>query len=97
MLSSRGKEVNTHMFKSLTGAKMRVYVVVGGVLASALVAAGSASASADPVLTSAIGQGKSYFTANIGTIIGAFVAVAALLWLLALGFRSMGVRRKGAL
>jgi hypothetical protein len=45
----------------------------------------------------AVGQGTSYFSSNIGVIIGAFVAVAALLWLLTLGFRSMGIRRKGSL
>lgn len=78
----------------LANAKWRALIVVGGVMASFLAFVGGASASADPVLTSAVGKGTSYFSANIGTIIGAFIAVAALLWLLSMGFRSMGIHRK---
>jgi hypothetical protein len=82
------------IFKS---AKFKLYALAGSAVAAMLAFAGSASAAADPVLTSAVGQGTSYFSSNIGVIIGAFVAVAALLWLLTLGFRSMGIRRKGSL
>lgn len=48
---------------------------------------------ADPALEGAVGQVTGYFSDNIGVVIGAIVAIALLVWLLGIAFRSVGVRR----
>jgi hypothetical protein len=51
-----------------------------------------AGATADPALTSATGDVTSYFTANLPTVIGVFVAVALVLWMFAKATHSVGIR-----
>lgn len=51
---------------------------------------------ADTTLQNALNSATTYFSNNIGIVIAAFVAVAGLLWLLTLGFNSIGLRRKRA-
>jgi len=56
--------------------------------------AGTAGATADPVLTDASEQVTDYFTDNLGIAVGAFIAVAGVLWILHLIFRSVGIHKK---
>lgn len=49
---------------------------------------------ADSNLTSAISQVTTYFSNNIPAVIGVFIAIAGLLWLLHLAFSSAGVKRR---
>ncbi len=60
---------------------------------AALAFAGSALAAADATITSTSSTITSYFTDNLPTVIGAFVAVAGVLWLLGMLTRSVGVGR----
>lgn len=48
---------------------------------------------ADANLTSALDSVQTYFTSNIGTVIGIVVGIAVFVWLLRVGFRSIGVRK----
>jgi len=72
----------------------RFGVVLVGAVSAFLIAAVNAFATADPELTSATGQVTSYFTANLGTVVGAFIAVTGVLWLLGMAFRSVGIHRR---
>jgi len=47
----------------------------------------------DTNLTSALDSVTTYFSANIGVVIAAFVGIAVFLWLLRLAFRSFGIRK----
>lgn len=49
----------------------------------------------DATLQAAIDDVVAFFTDNLPAVIAAFVAVAGILWLLALAFRSVGIRNKG--
>jgi hypothetical protein len=71
---------------------MAFYVAVVGVVS--LMVPALAGATADPALTSATNQATSYFSANLVTVVGGFIVVTGVLWLLALAFNSMGLRRK---
>lgn len=73
--------------------KMRslVLTVVG---AMSLLIVQVASATTDPVLDSQVDTIQSYFTDNIGVVIGLFITVAALLWMFALAVRSAGAQRR---
>jgi hypothetical protein len=66
---------------------------VGVLSIVALMSAGVASAAADATITSAGSSLTTYFTDNLPTVIGAFIAVAMAVWLLGLLFRSVGVRK----
>jgi hypothetical protein len=48
----------------------------------------------DAALSDAFGQIQDYFTTNLPLVVGLFVAIAGVLWLLAMGFKSAGVKRK---
>lgn len=54
---------------------------------------GALLGTADANLTSALNQVTTYFTSNIGTVITAVVGIAVFVWLLRMGFRSIGVRK----
>jgi len=53
---------------------------------------GLAGATADPALTSATSDVTDYFTANLPTVIGVFVAVALVLWMFRKATHSVGIR-----
>jgi Na+/proline symporter len=72
----------------------KLYVTVVGALFAAVVFAGNALAAADPALTTQTDTIKAYFTDNIGTVIGLFIAVAGLLWMFSLAVRSAGAQRR---
>jgi hypothetical protein len=74
------------MLKKLTAAIMVAAV-------SALMVAVNAFAAADPTVTDAKTQVTTYFTDNLPTIIGGFIAVAMALWGLRLLFHSTGVKK----
>jgi uncharacterized oligopeptide transporter (OPT) family protein len=75
--------------------RAKVAVIVGSVTGlMALVVPALAGATADPVLTDAKTQATSYFSDNIAVVVGGFILVAGALWLLALAFNSMGLKRK---
>lgn len=73
----------------------KLYVMALSAVFSALVFAGSALAAADPTVTSTSDTIKSYFTDNLPVVIGAFVAIAGVLWILGLLTRSTGFRNRG--
>jgi hypothetical protein len=73
--------------------RTRSTLMVSGVIAGVVGWAGSAFATTDSNLTGATGQITDYFSANIGVVIALFVAVSALLWLLGMAFRSVGVKK----
>jgi len=50
---------------------------------------------ADATLSDAFDQIQTYFTDNLPLVVGIFVAIAGVLWLLAMGFHSAGVKRRG--
>jgi hypothetical protein len=74
----------------------KAYVTLVGALFSALIFAGSAFAAPDATLTTQVDQVKAYFTDNIATVIGLFLAVTLLLWMFGLAVRSVGAKRKSA-
>lgn len=75
--------------------RAKIAMIAGSAfLLIALVVPAIAGATADSTLTDAKSQATSYFTANIATVVGGFIAVAASLWLLTMLFNSIGVRRK---
>jgi len=78
------------MHKSLK----RFGLFLSGAAITALMAVSVAGATADPQLTDATGQVTDYFTANLGTVVGAFIAVTGVLWLLGMAFRSVGIHRR---
>jgi len=80
------------MLKIVRDMPLRSYVfalTLAVALGSLLMGMGTA----DPQLTDATGQVTDYFSANIGTIIGAVVAIAVFVWLLRVAFHSFGVRK----
>lgn len=56
---------------------------------------GAFLATVDATLQSAIDDVVSFFGDNLPAVIGGFIAVAGILWLLGLAFRSVGIRSKG--
>jgi hypothetical protein len=66
---------------------------LAGVGATVLGFAGSAFATADTTVTSTGTQVTSFFTDNLPTILTAFVAIAMVIWILGLLFRSVGVKK----
>lgn len=58
-----------------------------------LVAFAGIEGSADANLTTAVDSVTTYFTANIGLVIGAVVSIAVFMWLLRIAFRSFGIRK----
>lgn len=66
--------------------------VVG--LGSLLVSAVPALAAPDTTLTTQTSTLQTYFTDNLPTIIGLVIGVGAVLWLLAMAFRSIGFKAK---
>jgi hypothetical protein len=71
----------------------KVVGVIVGVGGSVLVFAGNAFAAADTTLSAQTASVQSYFQDNIGTVIGLFIGVALLLWLLSMAFRSVGAKK----
>jgi len=65
--------------------------LVGGAL---LGWAGAAGATVDPTLSDASDSVTTYFTDNLSVAVGAFIAVAGVLWILALIFRSVGIHKR---
>lgn len=63
------------------------------VLGSVLAGLGTA----DSNITSATTQVKSYFDANLPTVITLFVGVALVIWILSLAFRSVGAKKPSKL
>jgi hypothetical protein len=79
----------------MTKFRMKLAVIAGSAVSLvALVVPAIAGATADTTLTDAKTSATNYFTANIATVVGGFIAVAASLWLLTMLFNSIGVRRK---
>ncbi len=68
-------------------------VVLSAAMAAFLAFAGIASAAADPTVTSASSSVTTFFTDNLPTLITAFIAIAMVVWVLGLLFRSVGVRK----
>jgi len=78
----------------LTRGYVKAALLPAAIVSGVLSASGVAGATTDPTLTSASDQVTSYFTDNLGVAVGAFVAVAGVLWILALIFRSVGIHRR---
>lgn len=74
--------------------RLRVSFVLGMALLSFCVWAAGAFATVDPSLSSADSQVQSFFTANIGEVVGLYVGIAALLWLIGMAIHSVMGRRK---
>lgn len=75
---------------------MRKLYMMAVVSAVGLLAfAGNALAAADPTVTSTSTTIKSYFTDNLPEVIGAFVAIAGVLWVIGLLTRSTGFKNRG--
>jgi len=72
-------------------SKVKLAVAPFVVAVSALMA--GLYGTADANLTSATTSIQSYFTANIGTVIGLVVGIALLVWILRMAFHSVGVRK----
>lgn len=80
------------MIKWVRTRSVAFYVAVIGIVS--MLVPSLAGATADPALTDATGQATDYFQANLVTVVGGFIVVTGVLWLLALAFNSMGLRRK---
>jgi len=50
---------------------------------------------ADANLTSAVSDLTDYFTSNLPVVVGAIIAVGAVLWFLKIIFKSLGVKKAG--
>jgi len=74
-------------------AMRKMLAAVSVAIVSVLVFAVNAFAAADPTVTDAKTQVTTYFTDNLPTIIGGFIAVAMALWGLRLLFNSTGVKK----
>lgn len=72
----------------------RLYVSLVGVIGTAMMLAGNALATVDPVLQNASDDITDYFTENIVVIIGAVIVIVLALWLLGMLFRSTGATNK---
>lgn len=73
----------------------KVYLMVVSGAFAALALAGNALAAADPTVTSTADTIQSYFTDNLPVVIGVFVGIVGVLWILALLTRSAGFRNRG--
>jgi len=80
------------MLKWIRSRSLGMWIAVASI--TALLVPSIAGATADPALTDATGQATDYFQANLVTVVGGFIVVTGVLWLLALAFNSMGLRRK---
>lgn len=71
----------------------KLYVMGTSAVVTALALPAASFAAADTTLSAQTDTVKSYFQDNIGIVIGLFVAVALLLWLLGMAFRSVGAKK----
>lgn len=76
----------------LAKAHIRYMLVMASVASFAFGVVGAAGATTDPTLTTATGQVTSYFTANFPVVVGVFVAVALVIWLLGKAVHWVGIR-----
>jgi len=65
------------------------------VAVSSLALAATAGATADPALTSAFDDVQSGFSDNLPAVIGLLIGVSIVLWMLGMGIRAVGAKRKG--
>lgn len=76
----------------LSKASHRYALVAAAAMAWALGIVGLAGATTDPTLTTATGDVTSYFTANFPVVVGVFVSVALVIWLLGKAVHWVGIR-----